>query len=388
MKKKYNVMWFGPMTEPSGYGVASRNYIRQLVKYKDIQLKLINRLFWAGDKLDLGEEQDFFEELSDVQCLKGLPTIVIYHLTPDHYKIIPGVDKHVCLTTFETDSIPDYWLPNMKLMDEVWTFTNFNKETFSNAKINRPIKVINHGVDTKTYRPNIEPISELKEITENKYVFGSIFDWHGRKNPELLIESYLRAFDGKDADKVVLLLKTFYSHKKDGNAYIENEIKKIRDKVYNELKNKAQPKIVLLSNILKQDDLPKFYNSIDCYVSSSKGEGWGLPLSEAMACELPVIATGWGGNMEFMTNDNSFLLPYELVNVDENDSKHHPYFKSQKWADIKMDDLIALFQKVFYNKEEAKKVGKKAREDVKKFSWETAGKVMYENIKRILCLNK
>ena len=184
------------------------------------------------------------------------------------------------------------------------------------------------------------------------------------------------------------MVKTYFSHAEDGDKYIQDRITEIRNKVGKDLKNKAQPRILLLLDMLKPDELPKFYNSIDCYVSPSKGEGWGLPMSEAMACELPVIATGWGGNMEFMTKENSYLLPYTLENVKETDTKHHPYFKDQKWAEIKMEDLIAQFQSVFYNQNEAKRIGKKAREDVKKFSWETAGEVMYENIKRILCLNK
>ena len=381
-KKKYNVLWFGPVSEPSGYGVASRGYLKELVKHKDIQLKLVNKYFWGGDRLDLSdEERDLFEVLADNECLYGIPTLAVYHLTPDHYKIIPKVDKHVCLTTFETDSLPDYWLMPMRSMDEVWTYSQFNNETFRNAKIGNPISVIPHGVDIGKFNPNIEPMEDLKEVIGDKFAFGSVFDWHGRKNPELLVESFLRAFEGDEADKVCLVLKTFYNWVEDGDEFIRSKIKEIKEKVG---KNKKLSEIFVLSDILSSDDIPKFYATLDCYVSPSKGEGWGLPFLESMATGLPVIATNWGGNTEFMTSENSYLLPYQLEYIKKEDSEHHPYFKEQRWAEVRQKDLITKFKDIYFDQKTARQVGELARKDACNFSWENAGNIMYENIVRIL----
>lgn len=381
MKKELNVVWIGPVAEPSGYGEASRNYLKQLVKHKNIQLKLVNKYFWGGNRLDLGDEQELFEELSDIECLRHLKTLAIFHVTPDHYCVIKQVQKQVCLTTFETDLLPNYWLMPIRSMDEVWTYTKFNKDTFREAGINNEIRIIPHGVDVNRFDKEKGVLKEIKQLTKERYVFGSMFDWHSRKNPEVLVEAFLRSFAGHYSDKVCLVLKTFYSHVEDGDAFIKEEIDKIRLKLGD---NKKLPKIYLLSSILDAVDMPKFYNSLDCYVSPSRGEGWGLPFSEAMASGLPVIATNWSGNTEFMNYENSFLLPYKLVFVKEEEAKHHPYFKDQKWADVKMEDLMSMMMHVYTHKEEADKKGEKAKKDMISFSWEAAGDIMYENIERIL----
>jgi glycosyltransferase involved in cell wall biosynthesis len=59
--------------------------------------------------------------------------------------------------------------------------------------------------------------------------------------------------------------------------------------------------------------LPNLYNSADAFVLASHGEGWGLPLMEAMAMKKPAIGTNWGGNLAFMNSRNSFLVDVEKM---------------------------------------------------------------------------
>jgi len=47
---------------------------------------------------------------------------------------------------------------------------------------------------------------------------------------------------------------------------------------------------------------------VNAFVLPSRGEGWGIPLMEAMAMELPTIGTNWSGNVEFMNDNNAFLI--------------------------------------------------------------------------------
>lgn len=42
--------------------------------------------------------------------------------------------------------------------------------------------------------------------------------------------------------------------------------------------------------------LPSLYKSVDAFVMATHGEGWGLPIIEAMAMELPAISTFWSGS--------------------------------------------------------------------------------------------
>ena len=50
----------------------------------------------------------------------------------------------------------------------------------------------------------------------------------------------------------------------------------------------------------------------DCYVSLHRSEGFGQTLAETMAIGKPVIATGYSGNLGFMTPDNSYLVDYTM----------------------------------------------------------------------------
>jgi glycosyltransferase involved in cell wall biosynthesis len=67
--------------------------------------------------------------------------------------------------------------------------------------------------------------------------------------------------------------------------------------------------MVVVGRPLGYLELLRLYLAADCYVSAHWGEGWGLPLAEAMAVGLPVVATNFSGNTQFMTKENSFLVP-------------------------------------------------------------------------------
>jgi len=59
------------------------------------------------------------------------------------------------------------------------------------------------------------------------------------------------------------------------------------------------------------EDMPKLYKSFNAFVLPTRAEGWGLPFIEAMSMGLPTIGTNWGGQVDFMNKDNSYLLDIE-----------------------------------------------------------------------------
>jgi glycosyltransferase involved in cell wall biosynthesis len=103
------------------------------------------------------------------------------------------------------------------------------------------------------------------------------------------------------------------------------------------------------------------YYLCDCYVSLHRSEGFGLTPAEAMCAGKPVIATAYGGNVDFMTSENSYLAKYKLIEIDRD---YHPYLKGFVWADPDLDHAAELMRHVYENREEAKNIGRKAREDV------------------------
>jgi hypothetical protein len=99
----------------------------------------------------------------------------------------------------------------------------------------------------------------------------------------------------------------------------------------------------------------------DCYVSLHRAEGLGLTLAEAMALERPVIATGYSGNLEFMTPANSYLVDYDAGSVP---SGCDPYPAGSRWANPRVDHAAALMRRVFENRAEALEKAARGRRDI------------------------
>jgi len=376
------LIWCGAATDPSGYGEATRNYIQGLSKSDDIDLKLMNRSFWHGKKLDLRGQIELIDELSRKKIPQDREDLgVLFNLTPENYFVTKNVKTYIGMTTFETNGFPPFWAIPMRAMDAIITFTQFNKETFSEMGINRPIYVVPHGVDTVRFNPEVKPMKAIVEAKKDRFVFGSNFEWINRKNPQSLLKAYYKAFTKQD--NVVLVIKSFHQFPIQMSAdTIRNEIASIKREFG---KGENTPPIILLTEMVKPEDISSFYTSLDCYVSPSRGEGWGLTYSEAMSCGLPTIGTNWSGNTEFMDDTNSILVDARVERIKQVDIEHQPHYSGQSWASIDEDKLADSMRYVYENQQEAKILGEKARSDMcEKWTWDAACGKLNDVLKDIL----
>ena len=99
----------------------------------------------------------------------------------------------------------------------------------------------------------------------------------------------------------------------------------------------------------------------DCYVSLNRSEGFGLTMAEAMAYGKPVIATNYSGNVDFMHQGNSHLIPFKLVPISKGCD---PYPVDAKWADPDIDAAAAAMRRVFNDPTAARVLGERARDDI------------------------
>jgi glycosyltransferase involved in cell wall biosynthesis len=112
----------------------------------------------------------------------------------------------------------------------------------------------------------------------------------------------------------------------------------------------------------------------DCYVSLHRSEGLGLTMAEAMALGKPVIATGYSGNMDFMSEENSILIPWTLVPVGKDAESYPPL---AMWAEPNLEAASAAMRRVYEDKGFARKLGVKAQSDIaENFSPEKTGERM------------
>jgi glycosyltransferase involved in cell wall biosynthesis len=187
--------------------------------------------------------------------------------------------------------------------------------------------------------------------------FCSIFQ---RKNPMAVIEAFKHAF--VDRNDVQLVIKSHNGH----------HFRHVLEKSLAEIK--GDRRITWMDMSMDQQRRYDLMNACDCYVSLHRSEGFGLTMAEAMLLEKPVIATGYSGNLDFMTQDNSFLCGYALIHVGQG---YYPYPPEGVWAGVDVSQAAEWMVHVVDNREEARGIAAKGHADVaRNHSFSAVGKAI------------
>jgi glycosyltransferase involved in cell wall biosynthesis len=247
----------------------------------------------------------------------------------------------VGFTMLEVDGLPPDWVAACNRMDEVWTPSRWGVEVFRQAGVTRPLRSMPLGFDPARFRPGL-PAHRIA----GRCTFLSVFEWGERKAPELLLRAFAAAFTARDDVALVLRVNNF-----DGDVDVPGEIARLG------LPADAPPVLLLLNHQVRADELGSLYCSADCFVLPTRGEGWGMPALEAMACGLPVIATAWSGLTEFL--DEEVALPVRPRALIDARAKC-PYYEGFRWADPDFDELVGRLRWVYRNREAARELGRRA----------------------------
>ena len=356
--------WHSIMNFPSGYAVSAKNFMKALdQKHVDIRYQYV---YGKGTPVPVEEPSACDDYIMNIirkrPFLKSCPQVVygqgdVFQKNTGKYKI--------GFTMLETTGIPKEWVRQCNLMDEVWVPSSFNVETFRNSGVTVPLHVIPLGFDPNYYNPKIRSYKN-----HDKYTFLSVFEWGERKAPEVLLKAYSKAFTKKD--DVVLLCKVINN---DPAVNVEEQIKQLN-------LPEDGPEIIFLYNTKFRDyDMPTLYRSADCFVTATRGEGWGMPILEAMACGLPTIATNWSSQTDFFNENNGY--PVAVQNLIDAKAKC-PYYEGFQWANASEESLIEQMRYVFYHREEASQKGMKASVEVReKWTWQNAAEKIVARLEAI-----
>ncbi|MDQ7823717.1 MAG: glycosyltransferase [Candidatus Eremiobacteraeota bacterium] len=254
-------------------------------------------------------------------------------------------------TSHETTELPESWPPLLNRMDEIWVFSTFNERAFRASGVRAPIKVIPPGVNSDEFHPGKgEGLMELY----GAFVFLSVGSFHHYKGLDVLIRAYLEEF--RASDEVCLILKSYRYFNSPGCDPFLHAEKAVSEK------GPGAPPLVVIDGPFRES-LASLYRSADCYVSTSRGEGFCLPLLEAMACGIPVISSSFGGPGDYLTAETSYLADYRLVDVAPND---HPFHTRGQWAEVDLDHVKHLMRHVYEHRDEARSRAEKALDKVKR----------------------
>lgn len=376
MAELCGVRFIAPVFDTSGYAQASRSNILSLYK-KGVDISVKPFCFEKNrGALGNSEELEIINDLVRKSETTADFDIVICQLTPDMAVLnrIPG-KYNIAYFAWETTRVHQKWVQCLNEMSEVWVPSAFNVDALRESGVRVPVLKVPHGIDKK---PNDEDLVDKIPITidDDTFYFYSVFQWQPRKNPESLLRSYFSTFDGND--KVALVLKTYIREGGDSEASaIASRILDIK----RDMMLDNYPRVLLISSILSEEQMWALHLGMDCCVSLHRSEGFGLPLMEAGRAGNPVIATGGTGNLEFMNNDNSFLVNTSWSYVREMSSFNSWYVGNGMWCSPDEADASKFMRYVYENKDEAKKKGLLLKENiVNNFNYDKISDIMLNRL--------
>jgi len=137
------------------------------------------------------------------------------------------------------------------------------------------------------------------------------------------------------------------------------------------------PEIQVITKEFTEFEMPQLFKAADAFVLPSRGEGWGMPVMEAMAMGIPAISTNCSGLVDFMNENNSLLIPVT----------EYRQVRGWKHGQLAVPSLIhtrAYMRYLFANPQEGQEIGKKARAHVvNNFSQEAVAEKVAQQLTRI-----
>ena len=263
-----------PLYEASGYAHAARSFFLALVQQKQLNLRATPLRWNSGFMADI--EREAFLTLRHYTNLPASPEDTLLHWSiASEFKGRQGHARAIGHSIFETNSLLKSYVDGCNTMDAVIVPTPFHQQSFREAGVTCPIEVIPEGVDTTRFQPIG---TGLKHVPE-RFTFLFVAQLSYRKSIDLVLDAFLNLF--QNHDDVQLVLRCYIT---DGSPKDLAQVTQVV-KVFREEKKITKGHILLLENVPDQH-LPAMYRSAQVLLAPFRGEGWGLPIVEALASEV------------------------------------------------------------------------------------------------------
>jgi len=369
MKKK--VLVRGPLLSQSGYGNHAREIVKWLLKKDEFEV-ITQVLHWGITPWHLNSN-DFDGLIGEImkRSSSTMPTNIdiSYQIQLPHEWDHTIASKNVGVTAaVETDICNPAWVTSCNRMDSVVVPSNFTKGTIERSgNLTTPITVVPESyIDEVATEDNVLDIDLPSEF--NFLLFGMLTGQNpktDRKNLFYTIKWLLEEF--ADDPNVGIVLKTCSGR---GTKIDKKVTQKIVNQVVKEVRKGEFPKIHLLHGQMTNSEVASIYKhpKIKALVSLTRGEGYGLPIQEAAASDLPVVVTNWSGHLDFLRLGKFLSVDYQMQNVDPARVDDHIFMPHSRWAEPSERDSKKTLRKLYESystpKSWAIELGKRIRDNL------------------------
>jgi glycosyltransferase involved in cell wall biosynthesis len=269
---------------------------------------------------------------------------------------------------WELETAPDWYKDAYKFVDELWAPTQFIKEMLQR---NAPRDVVITHMPLLLQTPKVNTaLSRFDFGLDSRFLFLFVFDFRSvmkRKNPLGLVAAFRKAFQPNEGP--VLVIKCVNGEKR------PSEFSDLLSAVA------GMDDIVIINEYFEAETSAALINLCDCYVSLHRSEGLGLTIAEAMLLGKPVIATGYSGNLDFMSPDTSYMVPWKRVKVGKG---AEAYSSRATWAEPNIDVAAEMMRNVYENPEQARAKALAGQRDLdERFRHEIVGARMKDRLEEI-----
>jgi glycosyltransferase involved in cell wall biosynthesis len=370
-RKPRTVLWEGGLEELQSLALVNRHLCLQLLRHgHDVSI-------WPQD-FPLEEGVPFLpapEVLAHRirRPLSRACDVHVRHRWPPDFTP-PPAGHWVHVQPWEFGSLPRAWIrPLAEWVDEVWAYSRVVQDCYVSSGIDPArVHVVPLGVDVARFRPGVPPLP-LKTQRRCKFLF--VGGTTHRKGFDVLLDAYARTFSSND--DVCLVVKdmgvgTFYR-----GQTAEESIARLQAAP-------GAPEVEYLSRPLSEDEQAALYAACDCLVHPYRGEGFGLPIAEAMACGLPVIVTGLGAALDYCDESRAYLIPAEKRPFNEDRVGGQPTVGRPWLAEPDGEALAALLRHVLEHPDEARAKGAAGSAFVRdNLTWEHAGQAIERRLEAL-----
>lgn len=245
---------------------------------------------------------------------------------------------------WELPSAPRAWQRQTRFVSEIWAPSQFVAKAFE-ARYNRPVRVVPHFVPPAEQEnsdqgtgDNVHPVRVLTLADARSSLV--------RKNPAAAVRMFRAAFPGTAPAELVVKCRNL--------SLFPAYASELREAV------NGDTRIRILDETLSEADHHALLNRSNIVLSAHRSEGFGLHLAEAMAQGKSVVATGWSGNLEFMSETSSMLLPYTLRPVVDRTGVYASD-PDMTWADAEFDAAVEALRKLGEDTDLRERLGRAAR---------------------------